>query len=65
MTKEFLKAFGVVVRDQVMMKKTVEISGIGTFKVVHYNQQQVQRVDGITVMMPPKDAIEFTAEQKK
>lgn len=65
MTKEFLKAFGVVIRDQVMMKKTVEISGIGTFKVVHYNQQQVQRVDGTTVMMPPKDAIEFTAEQKK
>jgi nucleoid DNA-binding protein len=65
MTKEFLKAFGVVIRDQVMMKKTVEISEIGTFKVVHYNQQQVQRVDGTTVMMPPKDAIEFTAEQKK
>ena len=65
MTKEFLKAFGVVIRDQVMMKKTVEIFGIGTFKVVHFNQQQVQRVDGTSVMMPPKDAIEFTAEQKK
>lgn len=64
MTKEFLKAFGVVIRDQVMMKKTVEISGIGTFKVVHYNQQQEQRADGTSVMMPPRDAIEFIAEKK-
>ena len=64
MTKEFLKAFGVVIRDQVMMKKTVKISGLGTFKVVHFNQHQEQRADGTSVMMPPRDAIEFIAEKK-
>lgn len=64
MTKEFLEAFSDVIRDQVMMKKTVEISGLGIFKVVHFNQQQEQRVDGTSVMMPPRDAIEFVAEKK-
>ena len=64
MTKEFLEAFSVVIRDQVMIKKTVEISGLGTFKVVHFNQQQEQRADGTSVMMPPRDAIEFIAEKK-
>jgi nucleoid DNA-binding protein len=64
MTKEFLEAFSVIIRDQVMMKKTVEIFGLGTFKVVHFNQQQEQRADGTSVMMPPRDAIEFIAEKK-
>ncbi len=64
MTKDFLKAFGVVIRDQMIMKNTVEITGLGTFKSVHYNQKQERTADGSTVMMPPRDAIEFKAEQK-
>lgn len=64
MTKEFLKVFGIVIRDQVIMKNSVHISGIGTFKAVHHNQKQEKRADGKTVMLPPKDSIEFTAEGK-
>ncbi|MGB0345933.1 MAG: hypothetical protein ACPGGA_00535 [Balneolaceae bacterium] len=64
MTKEFLQAFSVVVRDQIIMKNSVEVSGLGTFKSVHFSQQQEQRADGVTVMMPPRDAIEFVAEDE-
>lgn len=62
MTKEFLTAFGIVIRDQVIMKNSVEISGLGTFKAVHHSQHLEKRADGKTVMMPPRDAIEFVAE---
>ncbi len=64
MTKEFLQAFSVVVRDQIIMKNSVEISGLGTFKAIHFSQQQEQRADGVTVMMPPRDAIEFVADDE-
>ncbi|MFV1883944.1 MAG: HU family DNA-binding protein [Balneola sp.] len=64
MTKDFLKAFGIVIRDQIIMKNSVEVSGLGTFKAVHHSQKQEKRADGKTMMFPPKDAIEFTAEQK-
>jgi len=62
MTKEFLEAFSIVVRDQIIMKNSVDISGFGTFKSTHYSQQQEQRADGVTVMMPPRDAIEFVPD---
>ena len=64
MTKDFLKAFGIVIRDQIIMKNSVEVSGLGSFKAVHHSQKQEKRADGKTVMLPPKDAIEFSAEQK-
>ena len=64
MTKDFLKTFGIVIRDQIIMKNSVEILGLGTFKAVHHTQKQEKRADGKTVMLPPKDFIEFSAEQK-
>lgn len=64
MTDELLKTLGIVIRDQIIMKNTVEINGLGTFKAVHYNQKQEKRADGSNVMVPPKDTIEFTAEKK-
>lgn len=64
MTKDFLKAFGIVVRDQVIMKNSVEITGLGTFKAVHHSQKQEKRADGTIIMLPPRDSIEFEAEQK-
>ena len=64
MTKDFLQAFSTVIRDQIIMKHTVEINGLGTFKAVHYSQQQEKKADGTTVMMPPRDAIEFIADQE-
>ena len=64
MTKDFLKAFGMVIRDQIIMKNSVEITGLGTFKATHQNQRQEKRADGVTVMNPPRDVIEFKAEQK-
>lgn len=64
MTKEFLSAFGIVVRDQIIMKNSVEVEGLGTFNAIHKNQKQEKRADGTTVMLPPQDSIEFKAEQK-
>lgn len=64
MTKDFLKAFGIVIRDQIIMKNSIEVEGLGTFKAVHHSQSQEKRADGTTVMLPPRDTIEFTAENK-
>lgn len=64
MTDELLKTLGIVIRDQIIMKNSVEINGLGTFKAVHHNQKQEKRADGSNVMVPPKDTIEFTAEKK-
>lgn len=64
MTKDFLKAFAITIRDQVIMKNSVEIDGLGTFKAVHHSQKQEKRPDGKTVMLPPRDAIEFTSSLK-
>lgn len=64
MEKEFLDALGVVIRDQIIMKNTVQIKGLGTFKPVHHNQRQDKRADGVNIMRPPKDTIEFEAEKK-
>ena len=64
MTKEFSKAFGTLIRDQIIMKNSIEISGLGTFKAVHQSQKQERRADGTTIMSPPKDIIEFVAEPK-
>ncbi|MAO66452.1 MAG: hypothetical protein CL666_15785 [Balneola sp.] len=64
MTDEFIETLGIVLRDQIIMKNSVEIKGLGTFKPVHQNQKQEKRADGTNVMMPPKDTIEFTPENK-
>lgn len=64
MTKEFLENLGIVIRDQIIMKNSVEIKSVGTFKAVHHNQKQEKRADGTNVMLPPEDTIEFTAEKR-
>lgn len=64
MTDEFLETLGIVIRDQIIMKNSVEIKGLGTFKAVHHNQKQEKNTAGNNVMYPPKDTIEFTAENK-
>ena len=65
MTKDFLAAFGMIIRDQIIMKNTVDIEGLGSFTSVHRTQRQEKRADGKTVMLPPHDGIEFKAEQDK
>lgn len=62
MTKDFLKVFGLTIRDQVIMKNSVEIKGLGTFKAEHTSQQQERNSNGKLVMQPPKDSIEFKAD---
>ena len=61
MTKKFLEAFSSVIKDQIIMKNSVNISGLGTFNAVHISQKQEQKSDGSTTMTPPKDIIEFVA----
>lgn len=62
MTKDFIKAFGMIIRDQIIMKNSVEIEGLGSFSVKHRTQRQEKRADGKTVMLPPFDGIEFKPE---
>ncbi len=62
MTKDFLKAFGITIRDQIIMKNSVEVKGLGVFKAEHTSQQQEKRADGSIVMLPPKDSIEFKSQ---
>lgn len=64
MTDEFLETLGIVIRDQIIMKNSVQINGLGTFNPVHKNQVQEKNADGKNVMLPPKDSIEFTSENK-
>jgi nucleoid DNA-binding protein len=64
MTKDFLKVFGLTIRDQIIMKNSVEVKGLGTFKAEHTSQQQEKAADGKLVMMPPKDSVEFKADME-
>ncbi len=64
MTKEFLKAFGITIRDQIIMKNSVEIEGLGTFRAEHTSQRQEKKADGSVVMQPPKDSIEFKSSME-
>jgi nucleoid DNA-binding protein len=65
MTKDFLKVFGLTIRDQVIMKNSVEIDGLGAFSAYHKSQEQEKRADGTLVMQPPKDSIEFKANMEE
>lgn len=62
MTKAFLKVFGITIRDQIIMKNSVEVKGLGIFRAVHTSQEQQKKADGSIVMLPPRDTIEFKSE---
>lgn len=62
MTKDFLKVFGLTIRDQIIMKNSIEVKGLGTFKAEHTSQRQEKGADGTLLMQPPKDSIEFKAD---
>ena len=62
MTKDFLKAFAIVIKGQIIIKNSVQVNGLGTFKSAHHTQKHEKRADGKTVMLPPSDVIEFNAE---
>lgn len=64
MNKDFLKAFALTIRDQIIMKNSVQVDGLGTFKSHHTSQRQEKRGDGTTIMLPPKDSIEFKADPR-
>ncbi|MDZ7691811.1 MAG: HU family DNA-binding protein [Balneolaceae bacterium] len=62
MEKEFLSALSDVVRDQIVRKNEIHISGLGTFKQEHIQQYQKQHPNGQVVMVPPKDVVKFIPE---
>lgn len=65
MDNEFLKAFAEVVREEVARKNEVKVEGIGLFQLKHRKQYQKQYDNGRVVMMPPKDTISFSPENKQ
>lgn len=62
METEFLAAFADIIREQVVCKNEVQISGLGVFKHEHISQLQQQYANGQVVMAPPKDIIRFFPE---
>lgn len=64
MDQEFLQAFVEVVREQMTRRNSVQIEGVGSFRVEHRKQFQKQYDNGRVVMMPPQDAISFTPEKQ-
>lgn len=62
MDKTFIKAFREIVREEIIKKNTVEISGLGRFEVIHQKQHQKKKDDGQLVMMPPRDLVVFSPE---
>lgn len=64
MIKDFEKIFGITIRDQIIMKNSVQIKGLGVFIAQHINQEQKTLENGAVVMLPPKDTIVFNAEDE-
>jgi nucleoid DNA-binding protein len=64
MDTEFIHAFKEVLREQFVNKNSVEIEGLGTFEVKHYEQHQKSFDNGKVVMMPPADVVEFKSNIK-
>lgn len=64
MDQEFIQAFVEVVREQMTRRNSVQIEGVGSFRVEHQKQFQKQYENGRVVMMPPEDTISFTPEKQ-
>lgn len=62
--KEFIEIFREVLRDELVKHKAVQIDGLGTFRVKHQNQRQKHNNDGQVVLIPPKDIVQFTSENR-
>lgn len=58
------EALIAVFREELIKKKTIEVDDLGTFKTVHIKQYQKQDPNGDLVLMPPKDYILFTPQNK-
>jgi nucleoid DNA-binding protein len=62
MDKKFNNAFREALRGFITEGKSVSVSGLGTFKPVHMKQHEAENEDGLKVLVPPMDTIEFTPE---
>lgn len=61
--KETIAAFVRVVREKLEEGETVEVPGLGTFRVEHQPSELQEHPDGENCMVPPKDVIHFEPEQ--
>ncbi len=55
-------AVTAAVRDALMEGLPVEVPGLGTFRVRHRPSRVDTRPDGTEEMLPPRDVVEFEAE---
>lgn len=62
MEKKFNNAFREALRSSITEGKSVSISSLGTFKPVHIKQHEAENEEGLKVLVPPRDTIEFTPE---
>ncbi len=61
--KETIAAFVRVVRRRLEDGETVDVPGLGTFRVEHQPSELKENPDGEKYMAPPKDVVHFEPEQ--
>jgi len=54
-----------VFREQLLAGNTLELKGVGRWKLKHKTQHQVHRDNGQVVMMPPRDELQFVPEKER
>lgn len=62
--KNFVENFREVIRDELVKRKSVQIDGLGTFRVKHEKQRQQHNESGQVVLLPPRDIVQFISEER-
>ncbi|MEX0994019.1 MAG: HU family DNA-binding protein [Balneolaceae bacterium] len=65
MNTTFIKAFKEAIREEIIKKNTVALEGLGRFEVIHQKQHQKKLDDGQVLMVPPRDVVVFTPENRE
>jgi len=61
---KFIEMFREAIRDELVKRKSVQIEGLGTFRVKHEKQRHYHNDDGQVVLLPPEDLVQFTSEER-
>jgi len=56
---QVVAALAETLRDRLSARASVEVPGLGTFRVQH-TPSAIEKIDGETILTPPKDRLTFT-----
>lgn len=60
MDNKLLQSINTVLSETLKQHNDVSIRGLGSFSVVHKNQQYRQEKTGRVLLVPPADEVQFT-----